>query len=55
MAVPMLSPLMPYLTAAGMGLLYYRRMRRYFGRQPWQPKRTLVRVVILTIVSALLL
>ena len=50
----MLSPFMPYLTAAGMGLLYYRRMRRYFGRQPWQPKRTLARVIILAIVSALL-
>ncbi|MDG2525061.1 hypothetical protein P6166_06800 [Stenotrophomonas sp. HITSZ_GD] len=49
-----LSPLMPYLTAAGMGLLYYRRMRRYFGRQPWQPKRTLARVVLLVIVTAML-
>jgi len=55
MAAPMLSPLMPYLTAAGMGLLYYRRMRRYFGRQPWQPKRTIARVVILGVVSVLLL
>jgi len=55
MAISTLSPLMPYLTAAGMGLLYLRRMRRYFGRQPWQPKRTILRVVLLTLVSALLL
>ncbi|HVJ36793.1 MAG TPA: hypothetical protein VM687_03195 [Stenotrophomonas sp.] len=55
MAVSTLSPLMPYLTAAGMGLLYYRRMRRYFGRQPWQPKRTIARVVILAVVSVMLL
>lgn len=54
MAVQTLSPLMPYLTAAGMGLLYYRRMRRYFGRQPWQPKRTIARVVFLSIIAAML-
>jgi len=54
MAAPALSPLMPYLTAAAMGLLYYRRMRRYFGRQPWQPKRTIARVVLLSVVTLLL-
>lgn len=54
MAVQTLSPLMPYLTAAGMGLLYYRRMRRYFGRQQWQPRRTIARVGILGVVAVLL-
>jgi len=54
MAVQTLSPLMPYLTAAGMGLLYYRRMRRQFGRQPWQPRRTIFRVVLLSVVTIML-
>ena len=54
MAVQTLSPLMPYLTAAGLGLLYYRRMRRYFGRQRWQPRRTVFRVVLLSFVAIML-
>ncbi|HEY3520449.1 MAG TPA: DUF1453 domain-containing protein [Rhodanobacteraceae bacterium] len=36
-------------------LLYYRRFRRSFGRQPVQPKRMITRVVFLCVVGALLL
>lgn len=36
-------------------LLYYRRFRRSFGRQPVQPKRMIARVVILAAVGLLLL
>lgn len=35
--------------------LYYRRMRRLFGRQPVQPARMKFRIVFLLIVGALLL
>ena len=45
-------------TALGIGLvalLYYRRFRRSFGRQPVQPKRMMTRVVILCVLGALLL
>src|SRR5581483_1240068 len=45
-------------TAIAIGLialLYYRRFRRSFGRQPVQPKRMITRVVILCVVGALLL
>ncbi|MGN6312427.1 MAG: DUF1453 domain-containing protein [Rhodanobacteraceae bacterium] len=36
-------------------LLYYRRFRRSFGRQPVQPARMITRVVILGLVGGLLL
>ncbi|MER3547427.1 MAG: DUF1453 domain-containing protein [Rhodanobacteraceae bacterium] len=36
-------------------LLYYRRFRRSFGRQPVRPTRMTTRVVILCVVGALLL
>ncbi len=49
MAVHALPALAPYLATAGIGWIYYRRIRRSFGRQPWQPKRTLFRLVILTL------
>jgi cytochrome b561 len=45
-------------TAAGIALvalLYYRRFRRSFGRQPVQPARMISRVVILCVIGALLL
>lgn len=45
---------MPWLMTAGFGWLYYRRIRRHFGRQPWQPRRTLVRIVLLALVSVML-
>jgi len=36
--LPSMTPaLTPVLAAAGIGLLYYRRMRRQFGRQAWRP------------------
>lgn len=38
-----------------MALLYYRRFRRSFGRQPVQPARMIMRVVILCLVGGLLL
>lgn len=31
MAAHAMTMLTPYLTAAGIGWLYYRRMRRHFG------------------------
>ncbi len=36
-------------------LMYYRRFRRNFGRQPVQPTRMTVRVVILCVIGVLLL
>lgn len=45
---------MPWLMTAGFGWLYYRRIRRHFGRQPWQPRRTRVRIVLLALVSVML-
>lgn len=45
--------LTPYLTGAGLALLYYRRMRRHFGYQPWQPRRTAMRIGVLVLVVGL--
>ncbi len=45
-------------TAIGIALIaliYYRRFRRSFGRQPVQPARMTLRVVILCVIGALLL
>ncbi|AXK71475.1 hypothetical protein DWG18_03650 [Lysobacter sp. TY2-98] len=39
----------PYLIAATVGFSIYRRIRSHFGRQPWRPKRTIARVVILSL------
>ena len=50
-----LPALTPYLATAGIGWLYYRRIRRSFGRQPWQPKRTVARLVLVSLVSLALL
>lgn len=55
MAAYSLTMLTPYLTAAGVVWLYYRRMRRHFGYQPWQPRRTWVRVTLLGVVAVFLL
>lgn len=44
----------PWLMTAGFGWLYYRRIRRHFGWQPWQPRRTTVRIVLLVLVLGLL-
>ncbi|MCC8446387.1 hypothetical protein [Xanthomonas translucens] len=47
MATTGIALLAPYLATAGIGWLYYRRIRRYFGPQPWQPRRPLVRLLVL--------
>lgn len=45
---------LPWLMTAGFGWLYYRRIRRHFGWQPWLPRRTLLRIVLLSVVSLML-
>jgi hypothetical protein len=55
MPTAVLPALTPYLATAGIGWLYYRRIRRSFGRQPWQPKRTIARLVLVTLVAASLI
>jgi hypothetical protein len=54
MPAALLPTLTPYLATAGIGWLYYRRIRRSFGRQPWQPKRTVARLVLVSLVAAAL-
>lgn len=49
MAVQALPAFVPYLATAGIGWIYYRRIRRSFGRQTWQPKRTAFRSVFLAL------
>jgi len=49
-----LAPLTPYLSIAGLAFLYYRRIRRSFGRQQWKPRRTIVRLCLLAFVTAML-
>ncbi|KQY51145.1 hypothetical protein [Lysobacter sp. Root494] len=50
MAATALPALLPYAFTAGIGWMYYRRIRRQFGRQPWQPRRTVVRIGLLSLV-----
>lgn len=45
----------PLLATAGIGWLYYRRIRRQFGRQPYRPRRTMLRIVLLSLVACGLL
>ena len=45
---------LPWLMTAVFGWLYYRRIRRHFGWQPWRPRRTLARIVVLSLVALLL-
>ena len=45
----LLPSLMPFVAVVAVGLLYYRRIRRQFGRQPWQAKRHGARLVLLAI------
>jgi hypothetical protein len=52
MPTAVLPALTPYLATAGIGWLCYRRIRRSFGRQPWQPKRTIARLVLVSLVAA---
>jgi len=49
------STVSPLLLTAAVGFAYYRRIRRQFGRQPYQPKRTLVRSALLGVALAGLL
>lgn len=44
------STLTPVFIAAAIGLVYYRRIRQQFGRQPYQHKRALARTVFLSLV-----
>ena len=44
----------PYLVAAGVAFSLYRRTRSQFGRQPWRPTRTRARVVVLSMILAML-
>jgi hypothetical protein len=50
-----LPALLPYAFTAGIGMLYYRRIRRSFGRQPWQPRRTMARTALLSLVLVALI
>ncbi|WP_269792687.1 hypothetical protein [Stenotrophomonas sp. Iso1] len=45
---------LPWLMTAGFGWLYYRRIRRHFGWQPWRPVRNSVRIVLLSVLGLLL-
>jgi Na+/H+ antiporter NhaD/arsenite permease-like protein len=54
MSVAALPALTPYLATAGIGWLYYRRIRRSFGRQSWQPGRTIARLVLVSLVAVAL-
>ena len=49
-----LPALVPYLATAGIGWLYYRRIRRSFGRQAWKPRRTIARLVLVSLVAVAL-
>ena len=49
------STVSPLLLTAAVGFAYYRRIRRQFGRQPYQPTRTLLRSVLLGVALAGLL
>ncbi len=44
----------PWLMTAGFGWLYYRRIRRHFGWQPWRPLRNGIRIGVLSLVSVML-
>jgi len=44
------ATLTPLFFTAAIGLVYYRRIRRQFGRQPYQPKRAMARTVFLVLV-----
>jgi hypothetical protein len=54
MSVAALPSLTPVFATAAVGWLYYRRIRRQFGRQRWQPTRTWLRIALLTLLVAAL-
>ncbi len=49
-----LAPLAPYLSMAAIAFLYYRRIRRTFGRQPWKPVRSGIRQGVMALLGAAL-
>lgn len=51
MASPALTPL---LATAAIGWIYYRRIRGSFGRQPWRPVRTALRIGLLGVAGAMM-
>lgn len=55
MPAPALTPFMPWLATAGFGWLYYRRIRRQFGRQTYQPRRMALRIGVLSLLACGLL
>ncbi len=56
MSIAFLPSLTPVLATAGIGWLYYRRIRRQFGRQPWKAgARYWLRVALLSLVLVALL
>ncbi len=46
------SAAVPYAVTLGLGWMYYRRIRRHIGRQPWQPRRTMLRMAVLGVALA---
>ena len=44
----------PYLAPIALVWLYYRRIRRSFGRQPWRPVRHGIRLALLSLVAVAL-
>ncbi|MCC4601847.1 hypothetical protein [Xanthomonas melonis] len=49
-----IAPFAPYLSMAAIVFVYYRRIRRSFGRQPWKPLATGIRATLLLIAAAAL-
>jgi len=45
------SQIGPYLFAALLMLIVYRRLRRSFGRQPLRPRRMIVRIILLALLG----
>lgn len=56
MSIAALPSLTPFVAMAGIGWVYYRRIRRQFGRQRWQGgSRYWLRLVVLSLLLAGLL
>lgn len=55
MPAPVLTPFVPWLATAGFGWIYYRRIRRQFGRQLYQPGRAALRMGVLSLLACGLL
>ncbi len=45
------SQIGPYLFAALVVLIVYRRLRRSFGRQPLRPRRMTLRMILLALLA----